>query len=136
MDWVCPVTATTSPNNQSSLITNTPGTYIVMVKDVSNSCVTTATIEVWACVGIAENRSQSAVKVFPNPGSGVFEMELENQSTISNVEVYSVSGYLITKVEGSADGTTRIDLSDQTTGIYLLKVSTENRTYFAKLIKE
>jgi peptidyl-prolyl cis-trans isomerase B (cyclophilin B) len=74
-------------------------------------------------VGLSsETQPSSAVRVFPNPGSGRFLMQ--NLEKGSRVEVYDVSGKLVYQ-EVSAGAEVLIDLEGRAKGVYSYTVSGE-----------
>ncbi len=63
----------------------------------------------------------NSVLIYPNPSSGIFNVVSDDNLTIEKVEVYNSLGQKIHEViEGSTHS--RIDISENIKGIYLLKV--------------
>ncbi len=76
--------------------------------------------------------SMSDYAIYPNPTQGI--VNISNFREVSSISIYSISGCLIDNVDlVSGNG---IDLSSYKKGIYMLKISSEDGTYFKKLIKE
>ena len=69
--------------------------------------------------------------IYPNPSGGIFKIELKN-SEILSVEVYNVSGQLVLKKE--ALGNQQVDINNQSTGLYFLKIITENEAITTQII--
>jgi hypothetical protein len=68
--------------------------------------------------------------LYPNPVSKILNIQLEE--TLEKIEVYSILGTKILEVTNS-----RINVSDLTTGVYLLKVYTQNgKVGLKRFIKE
>ncbi|MGQ2985563.1 T9SS type A sorting domain-containing protein [Flavobacterium sp.] len=84
--------------------------------------------------GIGENSLQTAVKVFPNPSTGVFTV---NGNGISlKYEMYNVLGQQVRSGD-LANGTGTIDISSAANGVYILKLTdTTGRTANFKLSKK
>ena len=107
--------------------------YTVQGTD-ANGCTNTSviTIKVNSCIGINElNTAQ--ITVYPNPSKGIFE--LRDITEVMHIEVYTITGQRV--LSQSSTESTRLDLSQQPKGIYLLKLS-QNGTEAAqyKLIRD
>ena len=92
------------------------GNYAVIV--TQNNCSDTSICYNIATVGIVENSSATAVTIYPNPSNGQFTI---NGNNITTIEVYNVIGE---KVFQSTihNLKSEIDLSNQTNGIYFMKI--------------
>ena len=71
--------------------------------------------------GVSENKKLN-VKVYPNPAESLVNVTAEG---LRNVELIDMMGRIISRNE-SSETTTTIDLSNLTSGIYLLRITTEN----------
>ena len=70
-----------------------------------------------------------SIKLFPNPVKDV--LYISGNLQFYNIELYSILGQkLLTKTNSS-----KIDMSLLNNGVYLLKISNENSTYTARVIK-
>jgi len=73
--------------------------------------------------GIAENQSQTNISVYPNPSNGQFQFSMDGSplSKDCKMEIYSVQGE---RIYQSVITNTKsdIDLSNQTKGIYFVKM--------------
>jgi hypothetical protein len=74
-----------------------------------------------------------SVKVYPNPSAGL--VKVEALSAINSIELYDVQGRLL-EMQKSREMNILFDISARATGIYFLKVKTENGVKVEKLIKE
>jgi len=90
-------------------------------------------------VGIKENENQGICNVYPNPFCNFIQLHLENINASGvSVQLYDIIGTLLQSKEiGSSirKGDYSLDTKNLPEGIYLLKVSTENKTYKFKLVK-
>jgi hypothetical protein len=77
-------------------------------------------------------------RLFPNPTTGIFTLELTGSDVFSdlNVEIYSTHGRLILKESLPAQSIHTISISDAPTGIYLVRVIKDNVPGFGKIIKQ
>ena len=72
------------------------------------------------------------VSLYPNPANSYFTVN----TTTEQVEVYSITGQRVKSFSGQTDGY-QYNVSDLTSGLYLVKISGENRRHkTVKLIKE
>lgn len=82
----------------------------------------------------------SLVRVYPNPGTGRFFLDLGITASFVDVEVYHVSGQLFGRtrydISELEDTTIKVDLTERPAGVYLLRVSWPGNMLFRKLIKQ
>jgi hypothetical protein len=114
------------------------GTFVNASLNSSLPCVTSSTAtsnivfaEVNVCTGIVGLLNDSDYEIFPNPASGVVHIKGESIDlvTIINsdgemVEVYQVDGNQID-----------VDLSSQSSGLYLIKINANNKQLVRKVYK-
>ena len=81
-----------------------------------------------AGVALADNEEMS---IYPNPANNFFLVQ--SQSRIRKVEMYDMVGALVREVESTGKNVT-IDVSDETNGIYFVKVYAVNGTYTQRVI--
>src|SRR5690606_9792598 len=82
-------------------------------------------------VGVEEFEIQASI--YPNPTRSQIKIVLES-TTIQSVQLYSLDGIQV--MNEKADGkTTIVDLSNLQTGIYLVKINTNNGSLTKKVSK-
>ena len=81
--------------------------------------------------GIQSVYTNSVLKVYPNPSHDIFNIYLPEDGYKNSLMVYDLSGNLILNQTNSL----QINLSQYSSGMYLLQVSVGNNSYRAKLIK-
>ncbi len=65
--------------------------------------------------------------VYPNPTNGLVQISLKNNSdTIQTVTIFDVLGKVVKKVEAVNSNQTNINVSELSSGIYMVEVTTEN----------
>ena len=69
------------------------------------------------------------IQIFPNPAKDLFFIRGEN---ISEIEILNLAGILVFK----NSSTTRIDMTNFKSGIYLVRIKQGNQTVVKKLVKE
>jgi hypothetical protein len=84
--------------------------------------------------GIAEAPTHEAIHVFPNPSEdGIFNLHSGNN--ITHLAVYDVSGKMVYESGHFTTSKNVIDLSNQQSGIYIVRMEFNNSSYNVKLIK-
>ena len=83
-----------------------------------------------------ENDAEPLVKIYPNPTTGHFTLELLNtdQNTEANVWIYGMQGGLIHHDTFATQYTTSFDLSGRQAGVYYVRVMTSGRVETVKLL--
>ncbi|MBE0661405.1 MAG: T9SS type A sorting domain-containing protein [Bacteroidales bacterium] len=83
-------------------------------------------------------KSTIAFKVFPNPTSGRFMLELMNAEESSNLllEVYGIMGERITTQFLFGENQHELDISNMPNGIYFIRTVQGDKVGFEKLIKQ
>ncbi|MFI5222329.1 MAG: T9SS type A sorting domain-containing protein, partial [Bacteroidia bacterium] len=89
--------------------------------------------------GIDEATSINSLRIFPNPSSGIFTVELNAEARNVEFEVTDILGRTIYRSQlesGSGIFKSNIDLNPQGKGIYFLKVSAGNSFKVSKITVE
>ncbi len=115
-----------------SFTPSTGGSYAVEI--TQNSCVDTS-----ACVAISSlepgDGGKVGISVFPNPTSGILNIELESPVNIQSLELIDVKGRLITTFQ--IDGLkTEFDISQLAEGVYFLRTDFGERPVLYKVVKQ
>ena len=79
-----------------------------------------------------EENTLANVRVYPNPSEGVFNIEGNN---IRKVEVFNAMGQPVCSME-TENGNTTLDLTHRASGIYLIRVITDNGTWSHQVVKK
>ncbi|NQU35756.1 MAG: T9SS type A sorting domain-containing protein [Bacteroidetes bacterium] len=91
-------------------------------------------IQTYMCLGTEENKSNSNLRVYPNPATSTLFVELENSTQQSyNIEVYNSVGSKVYSVKVINKNTT-IDVSGWNSGIYVVKVFNGKWSFNRKII--
>lgn len=75
------------------------------------------------------------IKLYPNPTNGVLNIDL-NYSSSGNIELYSLDGKLVFAKEYINENKINIDLSNNKSGIYFIRLLFNGETITKKIIKE
>jgi hypothetical protein len=84
--------------------------------------------------GVKPDKLAAQVNVFPNPSTGLFNVELPKGKTYE-LQVTDLTGKVLMK-QTAKGGSNQLNLEGTAKGIYLLKVSGDNGTAVRKLIVE
>lgn len=108
-------------------------TYTVIGTDVNN-CSSSASVQVVvkSCVGIEDILGNEILSVYPNPSSGIFQMQVKKDIQLS---VYSLDGRLIQN-QRLNPGSQLLSLENEASGMYIMQINTAEGQYRMKLIKE
>ena len=115
-----------------------PGVYDVTVTDI-NGCTFTGSVTVNpGAVGINESLSSanSIIKLYPNPTTGILNLDIEPDMKVTSIKVYSIIGSLVYEITNGIDLTKDhyvIDLSGEPGGAYLVRIQTANQVLVKKV---
>lgn len=129
-----------SGNTAATETISSSGQYILTVTD-ADGCVNSDTVLViyQDCASIDEiNNGIETMIVYPNPNNGLFNIQLQAQAgvEIKSIEVRSLDGKLIESTQlNNTNGLikTTFDLTNQSTGVYLINVLTSEGTSVEKI---
>jgi hypothetical protein len=83
--------------------------------------------------GVNEEDLVNEIQLHPNPSSGIFTINVPDQTNIQS-SVFDALGKLVTT--SSEKGSFNLNLSDMPVGIYTLRLDTESGTVTKKLLRE
>jgi hypothetical protein len=129
-------TTTTPTYTMTGLQSNTD--YLVRVKAVcteDESSFTTA-VPFTTTVGIGENVLNHAVELCPNPTSTFVTLRIKSdQIQMVEAQIFDIYGKLL-KTVSLENNTNTMDVSDLSSGVYLLKLNTNQGTINKKFVKK
>lgn len=80
--------------------------------------------------------NSSNFAMYPNPTTGIVNIKFGNATAVNAINVYSISGQLVfSKQFNTSSDNYSIDLQKASTGVYIVKIETENGTQVNRLIK-
>lgn len=133
--WInCNTNIAITGETGQSFTTTTNGNFAVVVTE--NNCSDTSSCYNMTPVGISTHTSNNEFVYYPNPTKGILNVEIEK----NNVVAYSVSSIdgknIIEGNVGKKATKLKIDLSNESEGIYLLKIIKENGFEVYKIHKQ
>jgi len=69
-------------------------------------------------ISVKENTPKVTVKLYPNPTSGVLNIETGNNDTLPEIKIYSIQGALLVNTKGN-----KIDISSLPNGVYIASIN-------------
>lgn len=114
--------------NQSFVPTAT-GSYAVIVTE--NGCTDTSACYTISSVGL-NHWSESGISLYPNPSSGLFTLDLNNQRVTGDLRIYKVDGQIIYDQKLAKESKIELDL-DLPKGVYLLQVNSGNSVIYKRI---
>ncbi|MEQ8625297.1 MAG: T9SS type A sorting domain-containing protein [Vicingaceae bacterium] len=109
------------------------GNYAAIVSQ--NGCTDTSSCEGIFNVGIYEYYLQQ-IKIFPNPSREAFTIDLGESRLMATIQIYNIAGKLIKELSNVTSKEIKVDLADQTNGVYLVHILIGDQQKKVKLIKQ
>jgi hypothetical protein len=129
--WVtCPSLTPIAGATSQSFFPTQNGSYAVIATD-ENGCQGTSNCVTVTNVGL-ENYDANNVSIYPNPTNDMVIIEF-NTAT-AKIELFDTQGKLIqTTQQGSGES---ISLKHEQSGVYLIRITTENATSIHRIVKQ
>jgi len=113
------------------------GTYTVTL-NVDNACGTdskTKTVTIGQATGIEQTDNLSGIKLYPNPSNGTAYLDLGTHTEFEVLRIYNFTGKLVKQIPlDGAMQKVKLELRDLSSGMYLIRLSSENSYKEMKLI--
>ncbi len=124
-----------------AITVDSSGIYSVTTTDILGCQSTTSdTVVALPCLGFMENDLTNAISVYPNPASGNLNFKWNASGTeYIDVHLYNSIGEEVLrgeKIKVNSVTENRIDISQLTSGIYLLEIENGNSRVTKKIIVE
>jgi hypothetical protein len=115
------------------LISPPNGVYELQVTN-SYGCVTTSNM-ITVNVGVEDIGLEDQLNVYPNPVTDVLNVQWNNTSEAASLSIRDLSGRLILSERGG-NGNAAIDLSELSSGNYILELQTQTGTLRKHIVKQ
>lgn len=110
-----------------TIIPNTTSIYF----DYNTPIVTNTATTTYSALSVNQVEAKAPV-VYPNPGTGLYQVKFTE--SIGEINVFNLAGEHILKQQNLKNNTV-IDLSNQPSGMYLLKMNQSDQTHYIRLVK-
>jgi hypothetical protein len=110
------------------------GSYAVQV--TLSGCIDTSACSVITGVGIGEQSSNDLISLFPNPTSGKFTINLTNQQGSINYTLITLEGRVVKKANNVTTNNIEVDLTNESKGIYLLRINENDSNKVYKIARQ
>lgn len=111
------------------IIVTTPGDYAVIVK--RGVCIDTSDCINFNPASIKKNQTND-FSIFPNPANKFITIDSDNESLISSVEIFDISGK---KALTESDNFNSINIGHLPSGVYFLKITSDSKSTYLKFVK-
>lgn len=100
-----------------------------------------STVDAWYAVGIggvntchplSNTDISKSIMIYPNPANTVFSISTEGLELVKDVKIYSINGTLVKSI--NQGNLLNIDVSDLSTGTYIVRVNIDGKFLSKKLI--
>ncbi|PJB13935.1 MAG: hypothetical protein CO118_11135, partial [Flavobacteriales bacterium CG_4_9_14_3_um_filter_32_8] len=88
----------------------------------------TTYVAVEDAVGVEEINALSSISLYPNPAKNYFQ--LSSTKNVDNVELFNLNGQKVLSKNSSLE---RINIEGLSSGVYFVKINSENGTKIEKL---
>jgi hypothetical protein len=108
--------------------------YVNVTKGACSATSDTMSITFSICTGVVEYSNNSSIRLFPNPTTGMVNVEVNGIDGNAIMNVYSIQGQEVFNKELNGNLKAELDLSGLSKGIYLIKITNEKTNIVSKLI--
>ncbi len=78
-----------------------------------------------------------SLKIYPNPTTGIINLQSSNLTESVEIVIYNLQGQeLVSEYKTPENGTISLDVSNLSTGIYFIKIASEDASIVKKVIKK
>ena len=89
----------------------------------------------WSTLGLDDFEQESSLKLYPNPSNSVLNIQLQSVNANGTLQVFDVLGKQILTQSITSEDISKIDVSNWDSGLYLIKISSEDGEETKRFIK-
>ena len=89
-----------------------------------------------ANLGVNDNVLEETLSVYPNPARDFVTISNSTDVTINSIEIYDMNGRLVEQLKVNSSSDQTINVSELTTGMYLMNITSDQATVVKRLIKK
>ncbi len=86
--------------------------------------------------GAEQSTLSNSISIYPNPTNGLFNINMGNYDGAINYTITTIDGRLVKQHQNISDNNITIDLTNESKGMYLIKIDDVNSSNVYKIIKE
>ena len=87
-------------------------------------------------LGVTDNDLLDAISLYPNPTRDIIYIDNTSNVDLKNIAIYDMNGRLIKQVEVTNSNNQKINLSDLSSGVYMLHLSNDQLSTVKRVIKK
>jgi hypothetical protein len=110
------------------------GSYAVEI--TVGSCISPSSCETITTIGIGENDFINNIRIYPNPTSDITTVYFGNTQNVVNYTLTAVDGRIISQQQNVSAQSINIDLSNESKGVYLLKVDNNSSANVYRIVRK
>ena len=123
-----------SINDSANWVSNETTNYNLWRFD-STSGGTNGDIGMTGTLSVDNVTIENEIKLYPNPSQGNFTIKYSKTYNNIEVEILSISGKSIKKINAKSVDSQKIDISNFAAGLYIVKIKSDSITSFQKIMK-
>jgi len=124
-------TYTPSSTNGIVTISSLPAGSHTIVKGSGSSYLFYMSTVYKSISGISNTNQSTSIQLYPNPVSNL--LNINSNEKVTKIEIFNISGQIITQLNGNSSS---IDLSNLSSGNYLIKIHTQNGVLTKLIVKK
>ncbi len=130
---ICPSMVIIDGATNQEYIPTSNGEYAVIISQ--DGCIDTSACFSILDVGFLENSFEKEIIIYPNPTSGILSIDFGQNYKELNITLSTLDGKIIKEEVYSDCQTINMEI-DEASGIYLLKIESNNKNAIIRIVKE
>lgn len=89
----------------------------------------------WSTLSLNDFEEENTLKIYPNPSNSLLNIELQNEISNGTIEIYDLLGKQIFQQNITSNSILPIDVANWNTGVYIIKIASENSLKTQRFVK-